>query len=102
MPTIGAPPVGTLCEIVLRPDVLAGRDKLITPHPTQDNANGSKDSVWGRFAAINESWIIVDVSDIRADVKDGRVTTYGDAGVGQKYRYWVPREHVLFLRVWTE
>ena len=100
--TRDVPAVGTRCEIVLRPDLLVGRDEFITPQQAQDNVNGSKDSVWGRFVAINDDWIIIDMDIIRMDVKDGKTTTYGDAGITQRHRYWVPREHVLYLRVWTE
>lgn len=101
---LGAGPVeGALCEIVLRPDVLEGwDDSFITPGPTRDNAVGSKDSVWGKYVAMHDDWIVVDMADILMDKEDGSVTTYGEAGIKQTYRYWVPRERVLYFRVWTE
>ena len=73
-------PVGVKCEIVLRGDIVAGLDRMITAHATSENMNGSKDSVWGRVHEVNKDWIAVSLADIKVEVNGNGTRTFGDAG----------------------
>jgi hypothetical protein len=93
-------PVGAKCEIVLRGDIVAGLDRMITAQPTSENMNGSKDSVWGRIVNVDKDWIVISLSDIRVEIDGNSTRTFGEAGKLQEYEYYVPRSNVAFIRIW--
>jgi len=68
---------GDLCTIVFRRETL-GLDRGYL-RPT--TVNGVGNFIQGHFVAMNEEWIAIQ-----------------DFGSG-KERHWIPREHVLFLKV---
>jgi len=94
--------VGAECEVVLRPEFLAGWDRLVTPKHTGSSISGSKDSVRGKLIKITDDWIIVSLADIKVTETKSGVKTYGKAGEKQRYEYWVPRGNVLYMRVWKD
>ena len=94
--------VGAECEVVLRPEFLAGWDRLVTPKHTSSTLSGSKDSVRGKLIKITDDWIIVSLAGIKVTETKSGVKTYGKAGEKQRYEYWVPRGNVLYMRVWKD
>ncbi len=97
-----AVPIGALCEVTLNAEWLQHRTGYVTPKPTHDNANGSKDSAWGRLVSVSDDWVVLDAANISMDVKGGRQTTYGTAGENEKFEFWIPRTKVLYMQVWTK
>ena len=93
-------PVGVKCEIVLRGDVVADLDRMITAKNTSENMNGSKDSVWGRVYEVNKDWIAVSLADIKVEVDGDKTTTFGTAGRLQEYVYYVPQQNIAYIRTW--
>jgi len=99
---LSPPPIGAKCQVALRADALGAIDRMITPRHTDGDINGSEDSVWGTLVRVDEHWVVVSLADIRVEEKDGRTTTFGNAGVKQQYQYWIPKISVLYLRVWED
>lgn len=68
---------GDLCTIVFRRETLGLDHAYLRP----TTVNGIGNFIQGRFVAMNEEWIAIQ-----------------DFGSG-KEQHWIPREHVLFLKV---
>jgi len=91
---------GDKCEIVLRGDALQGHGRMVTPKRTSENIDGSKDSVFGRILKLDEDWIAVSLADIRVEIGEGSITTFGPAGRLQEYVYYIPMSSIAYIRTW--
>jgi hypothetical protein len=91
-------PIGVKCEIVLRGDIVAGLDRMITDKHSSENMNGSRDSVWGRVHEVNKDWVAVSLADIKVEVDGNKITTFGAAGRLQEYIYYVPQKNIAYIR----
>jgi hypothetical protein len=91
---------GDKCEIVLRGDALQGLGRMVTPKHTSENIDGSKDSVFGRILKLDKDWIAVSLADIRVEIGEGSMTTFGTAGRLQEYVYYIPMSSIAYIRTW--
>ncbi|MEM9657904.1 MAG: hypothetical protein AAF961_06035, partial [Planctomycetota bacterium] len=72
-----SPEIGAVCTVVFRRD-LVGIERM---SPAVGNHNGTANHVSGRFRGMNGDWIVLEGAEPDAPEQ------------------WIPRQHVLLLRV---
>jgi|GEM_PF-1719919 len=70
-----SPTVGTQCTVIFRNEELGLEQAMLTPMVI----DGVQNSVRGTFVKINDDWVVL--------------------ASAQGEQFWVPREHVLLLRI---
>lgn len=70
-----APTIGAQCYVIFRSEEIGTSHAMLKPA----SINGVENSVRGTFAMLNDEWIVLN-----------------DAN---KQQLWIPREHVLLIRV---